>query len=306
MKKLFTLTLLALSGVAVKAQNIYGTMENWLTYTSDTATLERPEGWNGSDSVAYGVAFPGIEAKKQVFKEDTHVNGGSFAVRLESADLGLTVAPAAITNGTIEVDVVNQTFDIVGGTAVSERIIFLNAWIDYQPQGADEASVFIRAVLTGQGVGGADSVVGTGFWTSDGTAGYEHIGIPVTYVDENVVPDRVLIAFLTSEDFQGSTEGTTMYVDDVTISTTSTKNTPNAHAIKCYPNPTTGMLNVRSAVNEVLTLEVYSITGQLMHSQSFKGQAQADLSSFSNGMYFYKVSNTTGQVVKQDKLILNK
>jgi hypothetical protein len=281
-------------------------MENWLTYTSDTATLERPEGWNCSDSVGYGIVFPGITPQKQIFKEDTHVNGGTYAARLESADMGLIVAPAVMTNGTIEVDLVNQTFDITGGTPVTDRIEWLNAWIDYQPQGADEASVFIRAFLSGQGVGGADSVVGEGLFTSDGTSGYEHIGIPVVYVDANVVPDKILIAFLTSQDLSGGTVGTIMYVDDVTISNTAVKNTTvNNSAIKCYPNPTTGILNVRSITNEQMKLEVYSLTGQLLHAQPFKGQAQADLSSLSNGMYFYKISNTTGQVIKQDKLVLN-
>lgn len=311
MKKLFTLALIAFSGVAANAQQQNAGFENWITYTSDTATLERPEYWTGTDSLTYAIAGTIMASPaKQVFEETTHVNSGSSAAKIVSHDISsflIDVVPGVIANGEISVNILDGSFAFTGGAPVTERIGYVNAYVDYQPENDDMGMMMVQAVLAGQGIGGADSIVGGGTFSTDGTNGYEQVSVMIQYIDPNVIPDHIQIAFFSSEEIGSGVEGSTMYIDDITLSPVSVKKfAANNNAVICFPNPTTGMFNVRSMVSETLNLEVYSITGQVMHTQSFKGQAQADLSAFSNGMYFYKVSNAAGQVVKQDKLVLNK
>lgn len=305
MKKLLTLALFSLASLSASAQNIYGMMETWYTYTAGSDTLERPEGWNGSDSVTFTLTGFPIVPVKQIFKETSNVHGGSAAAMLMTRDLGTVVGAAGITNGTIAVDIVGQTFEVSGGTPVTQRIAYLNAWIDYQPRNADEGSATIQAVLAGAGVGGADSVVGEGFFTSDGTSGYEGIAVQVTYIDANVVPDMIKIGFFSSSDLTGGQDSSTMYVDDVTISTVSVKEMKaNSHTIKCYPNPATDLLHLRSMNNETLTCHIYNLAGQEVLSRDFTGYGEADLSKLTTGMYFYTVSNASGEVLEQQKLVI--
>jgi hypothetical protein len=306
MKKLITLSFIALTALSAKAQNIYGSMETWINYTADTASLERPQGWNGSDSVAYTIMFPGVTPVKQIFK-DTHNHSGSFSAKLVTADVTLAVVPGLITNGNIEVDVFNQTFNVSGGAPCTERIVYLNAWIDYQPVGGDVGNITVNAVLAGQGVGGTDSLVGQGIASIDQTSGFENFQVEVTYADANVVPDHLLIAFASSEDFMGGVDGSTMYVDDVTLTPLSVKGTSaNNHTVKCFPNPSNGVLNVKSTTKDALTLNVYSIAGQQVFTQNFTGNTTADLSGLANGMYFYSVSNAEGATVTKEKLVITK
>lgn len=310
MKRLFTLAFLSLTSIAANAQQQNAGFETWVTYTSESETLDKPEHWTGSDSLTYGLeATLGLSPAHQIFKETTNVHGGSSAAKLVSHDVGslVGVAPAILANGTISVDIVNGDFSFTGGAPVTERIYFVNAWMDYQPEVDDVGMMVVQAVLAGQGLNGEDSVVGVGQFITDGTNGYEHVSVALAYVDETVVPDHLQIAFFSSQELSTGYEGSTMYVDDVSFSPVSVKNVAsNNNAVIAFPNPTTGMLNVQSMVKGTMSLEVFSLTGQLLHTQSFNGQTKADLSALSNGMYFYKVSNAAGQVVKQDKLILNK
>lgn len=308
MKKLFTLAFV-FAGFTAGAQLQNSSMETWNTYTSDTATLEQPDHWYGSDSLVYGVASTFfLSPYKQVF-QDTHAHSGTYAAKLVSEDVGglVGVAPGVLGNGQIAVDIQNSTFSYSGGTPVTQRVIFVNAWIDYQPQGTDEGYIQVQAVLTGQGQGGVDSIVGTGEFFTDGTSGYESVSVAVDYVDANVFPDKVLITFWSSSEVGNGTEGSTMWVDDVSISTLSAGSTQKAaQSVKCYPNPSTGMVNLFSTSGEVLTLRVYSVSGQLVHTQEFKGSAQADLANLSAGMYFYQVAAPSGTILQHDKLTISK
>lgn len=63
-----------------------------------------------------------------------------------------------------------------------------------------------------------------------------------------------------------------------------------------YPNPATRMLNVSG---EFTSLEVYNTVGQRLFTQEVTGSAQIDLSSFSNGVYFLRVSNNGETLVKK-------
>lgn len=310
MKKLLTLTFLTISGLAVNAQQLNAGFESWVTYTSENETLDKPEHWTGSDSLTYALEQTLVlSPAHQVFEETTNVHGGSSAAKIVSHDVGslVGVAPGVLANGTILVDIGTGDFAFTGGAAVTERIYFVNAWMDYQPEVDDQGMMVVQAVLAGQGTNGADSVVGYGEFITDGTNGYEGVSVMINYIDPNVVPDHIQIAFFSSQEIGGGFEGSTMYIDDISFSPVSVNNVAaNSNSVKCFPNPTTGMLNVQSVEKGTMSLEVYSLTGQLIHTQAFNGQAKADLSALSNGMYFYKVSNAAGQVVKQDKLILNK
>ncbi len=69
--------------------------------------------------------------------------------------------------------------------------------------------------------------------------------------------------------------------------------------ISVYPNPSTGIFNIKGLDNTDYHIAVANATGQIILSTN---SSKLDLSGYSKGFYFAKITTTTGQINK--KLIL--
>lgn len=79
----------------------------------------------------------------------------------------------------------------------------------------------------------------------------------------------------------------------------------NPSIIMVYPNPTNGLLYVKTNMKDCI-FEVHDISGRKVMSQKLnENETKTDLSSLNNGTYFYKITQNN-VVIKTDKLILNK
>lgn len=64
-----------------------------------------------------------------------------------------------------------------------------------------------------------------------------------------------------------------------------------------YPNPTRGIVNI--SLQQDALYQVYSVTGQLLHSGELKGSLkQIDLSSLSGNMFYVRINNETFKIAK--------
>jgi len=63
---------------------------------------------------------------------------------------------------------------------------------------------------------------------------------------------------------------------------------------KIYPNPTTGILNVRGY--QIESIEIIDFTGRTVE---FKGTLTIDLSDFTKGIYFIKVKSSEGVITRK-------
>lgn len=306
MKKLFTLVLSLLTFQSF-AQIPAGDMEDWHTYTVDGNTLEAPDGWVGSDSAifAFNEQFPflGLTPAQQVFESGT-AHQGNAAARLQTADIGsfIGLVGGTISNAQISFDQNGITYN--GGIAVNERVTFVNAWLRYAPGiGDDSASIVVTALVTGSN---GDSIVGTGTQLIGSTnAQYEYHGAFVNYSDGTVVPEKIQITFSSSG---GSTpeEGSTLRVDDIQMSTLSVKNSQKVNAVKCYPNPSSGLVSVFNTLNEESTIKAFNINGQEVAVKQFKGNSSLDLTAQPSGVYFYSIINKDGKNIQHGKLTIVK
>lgn len=89
----------------------------------------------------------------------------------------------------------------------------------------------------------------------------------------------------------------------VTISDVASAGEFNLAGLTVYPNPTTGIANINSETNAVIeTIEVYSVSGQLISSKKYASQADSymiDLSGVATGIYFAKITTNMGSDVKR-------
>ena len=80
--------------------------------------------------------------------------------------------------------------------------------------------------------------------------------------------------------------------------------------IRCYPNPTTGMVNVQCTMNNVqwknAEIQVLDMYGRLLHVETmYTSTMQIDLSSYANGIYLLRWVDE-GSVMGTVKVLLNR
>ncbi len=73
--------------------------------------------------------------------------------------------------------------------------------------------------------------------------------------------------------------------------------------LSVYPNPTSGVINIESSINDIINVQIITSLGQELLTDSFQGKFSVDVSQFGNGVYFLKttingISNVRKVVVK--------
>ena len=73
-----------------------------------------------------------------------------------------------------------------------------------------------------------------------------------------------------------------------------------------YPNPVKDELFVETQFQNA-TIIIYSILGQeVLNAKLIESRTRLSLDNLNNGTYLYKIVNANGELIKTDKLILNK
>lgn len=80
----------------------------------------------------------------------------------------------------------------------------------------------------------------------------------------------------------------------------------NTKDIKVFPNPAKNLVNFQVDGLENGNIVISSITGQVVVNTTISGTEKVDVSNLNNGVYIYKVVDANGEVVKTNKLVINK
>src|SRR5699024_7201286 len=103
----------------------------------------------------------------------------------------------------------------------------------------------------------------------------------------------------TSQVLPNSSGATSVFVDDSEMSVEDFDYIENQ--ITLFPNPVEDILQIETKAENLQAIELFSITEKRL--QTWEGQSEIDLSSFSKGNYFIKIStadnqNITKQIIK--------
>lgn len=96
----------------------------------------------------------------------------------------------------------------------------------------------------------------------------------------------------------GCTENTGMFavtVDDGQLGVEDFADPQND--ITLFPNPVEDILQIETKAGNIQAIELFSITGKRL--QTWEGQSEIDLSSFSEGNYFVRISTADNQTVNK-------
>jgi hypothetical protein len=64
--------------------------------------------------------------------------------------------------------------------------------------------------------------------------------------------------------------------------------------VSVFPNPSNGIVNIRTAELEVYNVEVLNVTGELVRTERINGTSTMDLTDLAKGVYTVRVSNASG------------
>lgn len=312
-----------------------GDMETWRNHTSGSTSavaIHAPIFWYGFDSllIADGESFPGFNHftyYAQLFQESTIKHGGTSSAKLlskkqDTAIFG--VVPGSLSNAKANVNVIallgggslGSATTFTGGTPVAMRVTTVSAWVQYAPgidtgthiSGPDTGALTVEAHST---VHGADTIVGFGEALITSSGSFVQITANVVYTDTLDTVNNVRI-FFSSSVAHYKMDSSTLYVDDVTMT-----GVPNYHRdntglqnvayneLKVYPNPSTGILYVDGAASAGLSFRLLSISGQLVVDKHLTDNAM-DVSYLPQGLYFYAIKDSNGNVVQRGKVNLVK
>jgi hypothetical protein len=75
--------------------------------------------------------------------------------------------------------------------------------------------------------------------------------------------------------------------------------------ISLYPNPTSGDLYIYSSSTDVLTINIYDVSGVLVETYKTNGMiTKASMQNLSKGCYFYNTSTKDGALISTGKIII--
>lgn len=289
MKKnlLFTKLLLIITVLSASAQITNSGFENWTT----TGNYEEPGGWATMNPYSAGSFY-------SCTKSTDHypANVGSYSIRLEN-NTSLT----QFTGGWGMAITDTMAYPFQPSFPVSGHPTSLTGYYKFNSLNSD--SVWIKVVLFDNGAIVMDeqiNEIGSQTWTS--------FSIPFdTYVNADSAT-ILLCAFFPIGQFDGPNGNSVLYVDnlnfDALISDVAEPASTTA-SFSLYPNPASDFvtLTIDNKNNSALTLDIYSITGELVRTEMPKqNQQQVNVSDLSNGIFLIELKSA--EFTEAQKLII--
>jgi hypothetical protein len=122
-------------------------------------------------------------------------------------------------------------------------------------------------------------------------AGAGHIRV----VDDLTVPQPALASAIFIPNDQVFTNGNALAIRLLTAPViTEVTETATSTLAQVFPNPSTGLVNIRVSGNDTQVVEVLNVAGELVHNSTVQGSNTIDLNGLAKGVYTLRVVGTNG------------
>ena len=303
MKKIFTL--LFISSVSISALFAQATpnpgFESWTHVAASfpAPAYDTPDSWNTLNPTTAGLGQ--ITCVKGSAAGEFHA--GAAAVKLITKSIAGQTANGIATTGTI--NTITQT--IGGGISYTARPDSMIGFYKYTPAAATDNG-FAEIQLLGAG-GDTDTVGYVRFMTPSITVGtYTRFSKAIVYRSVSAVAKSIWI-LSSSKDAVTHTVNSTAYFDDVNLVFASTSNVAEQPKLQLTvgPNPSNGKLVINNTLINNGIFVLYDVTGRKIAEKRIEGTSTLiDLDAFPLGLYIYSITDEKNNVIKTDKLIIQK
>jgi len=290
MKKYFYLFIFFFGAVSGKAQIVNNQFENW----TNVGAYDSLNFWS-TDAYLSPTAAQ---------KETSSPQSGSTSLKLvtTSYTIGLPLAlpGAASTGGFI---LAGTSLDLAqGGQPDNVRHASLKGYYKYAPIAGAQGS--IEVVLYKRNGSNRDTIASGIMPLTSAVSSYTLFNVPLVYKSAGD-PDSSVVYFQSStraipDVFTNTaTIGSALYVDSVFFDGVQAVDElpANLVSVKAYPNPASDFLTIESKwkTQVKVSVSVLDVNGKLVQSTPLQDNKQRiDISSLSNGNYFYQLNDEKG------------
>ncbi len=115
-------------------------------------------------------------------------------------------------------------------------------------------------------------------------------------------PDTALV-FFSSSSLYAPVPGSILYIDGESVVAGMGDIHSTTASVTVYPNPASSVINFSIISNDIATTaDIYDITGQKVNSYEVRNNmASINTSSYASGLYFYKLFDKSGNMMKIGK-----
>jgi hypothetical protein len=252
-----------------------------LTQAGSASFTDNPEGLKLM--TMYYVNTPMVVTGFQIGVGPASRAGGTIAISiLDTADVfqfpavvtnpvnGIESDPFVLTTAHVTADVVNIPFPTP---------------ITLQPN-----AYYAVATVTGNG-------------TTASTTDAEAFILDDTTVPQPNITSAIWLPFDIQEDGSEGphfySNGTAWAIRMSTNPTISIAENTELEGVSMYPNPTNGLLNITTTMNEKYTVEVMNVLGEVVSTSNFNGMTTMDLSGLASGVYNVRIATGTKATVQR-------
>lgn len=291
---LFILFLFA-GNVTAQTQLPNADLEHWTLAENGTDSLI---GWSSSNSIV-------IPPVKSLYKE-SNAWEGKYAANIVTAPFGFigysTVGILANGEATFSYGGggggANVDYAGGGGTPLSQKPLALTGYYRSEtlsPGDQPLAKIFLTATdaLTGK-----RDTVGMGQWIFPASSSYTPFVIPIQDLQPGMDPDTILTLFYSSDPVEVDPFDvwSNLYLDSLNLVYPTTSTHPafsDNHLYRIVPNPCSEEFTVFHPAGSRGILQMYSVTGQLIHSQEVLNDVDRTkilIPEGPNGQYIVRVT----------------
>lgn len=258
---------------AVASHRIFIASSEAQIFTTVNSTLA-PGSWLAVDNIVVGATIPDAPTSTNIVASDITDNQ-------DGSDLTVTFDVPDETNVN-NYYVLAMASDVTPADLADGIGFIIGNGVEIMPNGAAQSYNFTSA---GE------------YWriNAAGTA------VEAVAIEENVE----MVVYVLSE---GATGYNSAYAASNAVTLTSPLSVADQYKeISVYPNPANNFVNFKIDGLENGTVIINSITGQeVVNTTIAHGTKKVDVSNLNNGVYIYTIRNQNGEVVKTNKLVVNK